>query len=126
MTHERTLDLLDVPGSVVVDSDASEYSDADDQNDEPEVEEVHDVGSPGARGNDIDHELESSGRVVVQDGFQGQSLVGVQTHLVTDVPKAFVEVHEVGRLRDFNGIGSRRGLDVFTGSLTFNSGGFLD
>ena len=45
MTHERTLDLLDVPGSVFVDSDASEYSDTDDHDDEPKVDEVHDGGN---------------------------------------------------------------------------------
>ena len=114
MTHEGTLDLLDVPGSVFVDSDASEYSDTDNHDDEPEVEEVHDGGSPGALRRDVDHKLESSGRVVVQDGFQGQSLVGVQTHLVTDGLKAFVEVHEIGRLRDSSGVGFRKGLDIFT------------
>ena len=126
MTHERTLDLLDVPGSVFVDSDASEYSDADDHDDEPEVEEVHDGGSPGARGKDVNHELKSLSPVIVQDGFQGQSLVGVQTHLVTDGLKAFVEVHEIGRLRDSGGVGFRKGLGIFNGGLTFNSGGFLD
>ena len=51
---------------------------------------------------------------------------GVQTPLVTDVPKAFVEVHEVGRFRNLEGVGSRRGLSIFIGSIAFNSGGFLD
>ena len=40
----------------------------------------------------MNHELMGLSRVVVQHGFQGQSLVRVQTHLVTDGLKAFVEV----------------------------------
>ena len=96
MTHEGHLDLLEVSWGILVDREDSEDADTDDHDDEPEVDEVHDGGSPGARGSDMDHELESSGRVVVQDGFQGQSLVGVQTHLVTDGLKAFVEIHEIG------------------------------
>ena len=46
--------------------------------------------------------------------------------MVTDGLKAFVEVHEIGRLRDSGGVGFRKGLDIFNGGLTFNSGGFLD
>ena len=38
MTHEGTLDFLDVLGSVFVDSDASNDPDADDHDDELEVE----------------------------------------------------------------------------------------
>ena len=58
MTHEGTLDLLDVPGSVFVDSDASEDPDADDHDDEPEVEKVHDGAGAGGIGDDRKHELQ--------------------------------------------------------------------
>ena len=74
----------------------------------------------------MNHELMGLSRVPVRHGFQGQSLVGVQTHLVTDGLKAFVEIHKIGRLQNSRGVGFRKGLNVFNGSLTFNPGGFLD
>ena len=46
--------------------------------------------------------------------------------MVTDGLKAFVEVHEIRRLRDSSGVGFRKSLGVFNGGLAFNSGGFLD
>ena len=66
MTHDETLDFLDVLGRVLIDSDASDDPDTDDQDDEPEVEEVHERGSPGGRGDDANHELTGLSRVDVQ------------------------------------------------------------
>ena len=120
--HDGNLDFLEILGRVFVDNDASKNPDADDDDDEPEFEEVHEWGCPGNRRKDVQHKLTSLGRVDVQHGIQGQSLVGVQTHLVT----AFVEIHEVGRLQNSHGVGIRKGFSVFNGSLTFDPGGFLD
>ena len=126
MTHDGTLDLLGLLGSVLVDSDASEDPDADDHDDEPEVEEVHEWVGPGGHREDVNHKLTGLSRVDVHHGFQSQSLVGVQTHLVTDGLKVFVEIHEVGRIQNSCGVGIREGLGVFNGGLTFDTGGFLD
>ena len=126
MTHDGTLDFLEILVRVFVDNDASENPDADKDDDEPEVEEVHTWGCPGSQRKDVKHKLKGLSRVVVQHGVQGQSLIGVQTHLVTDGLKAFVEIHEVGRFHNSCGVGIRKGLSAFNGSLKFDSGGFLD
>ena len=54
MTHDETVDFLDVLGRVFVDCDASEDPDADDHDDEPEVEEVHKRGGLGCSSDDLD------------------------------------------------------------------------
>ena len=105
MTHDGTLDFLEILGRVFVDNDASKNPDADDDDDEPEVEEVHEWGCPGSRRKDVKHELKGLSPVVVQHSVQGQSLVGIQTHLVTDGLKVFVEIHEVGRFHHSCGVG---------------------
>ena len=87
MLHEGHLDLLEVLWGILVDREDSEDADTDDHDDEPKVDEVHDGGNLCARG-------------IVRESFRRQSLVEVQTHLVTDGLKAFIEVHEVGRLWD--------------------------
>ena len=87
MTHEGHLDLLEVLWGILVDREDSEDADTDDHDDEPEVDEVHDGGNLGARR-------------IVRESFRGRSLVEVQTHLVTDGLKAFIEIHEIGRFWD--------------------------
>ena len=119
------MDFLGVLGKVFIDGDAPEDPNADDYDGNPEVEEVQDGVRLVKVLDDLNLNRDCRGRVDFQGHFLGQSLVGVQSYLMTESLESLVELHEFGQGNRPRGGRDRCCLSDFNRGLAFDAGEHL-